>query len=142
MFNDLNNRKEFLDFLERTPEISVSIDKKMVGTLLISQKVLNIPITPILWAISLFLVSTMEKKYAFLKILKYIKRKKEKKHNLIPKYYFLIFRDFLYYHACLYKLIKSSFVTSLGFPGLHGSCIAFSASISISSSFAPTSPTV
>lgn len=31
MFYDLNNRKEFLDFLERTPEISVSIDKKNGG---------------------------------------------------------------------------------------------------------------
>lgn len=28
MFRDLNNREEFLDFLERTPEITVSVDKK------------------------------------------------------------------------------------------------------------------
>lgn len=28
MFRDLNNREEFLDFLERTPEITISVDKK------------------------------------------------------------------------------------------------------------------
>ena len=38
--------------------------------------------------------------------------------------------------------MKSSLVTSLGFPGLQGSSIALSASIGISSAFPPTSPTV
>ena len=41
------------------------------------------------------------------------------------------------YIALLYSSMNSSFVTSLGFPGLHGSFIAFSANISKSSSFAP-----
>ena len=46
------------------------------------------------------------------------------------------------YIACLNNSIKSSFVTSLGLPGLQGSCIALSANIGKSSSFAPVSFTV
>ena len=38
--------------------------------------------------------------------------------------------------------MKSSIDTSLGFPGLQGSSIAFLANISKSSSFPPTSETV
>ena len=44
-----------------------------------------------------------------------------------------------FYIASSYKRMKSSFVTSLGFPGLHGSSIALSASIPKSSSLTPTS---
>ena len=31
MLKDLNNREDFLDFLERHPEITVSVDKKNGG---------------------------------------------------------------------------------------------------------------
>ena len=42
-----------------------------------------------------------------------------------------------YSYLCIGLIFIASLLTSLGFPGLHGSIIAFSASISKSSSFAP-----
>jgi len=72
-----------------------------------------------------------------IEIFQQIVKKVPSEFAIPPKNNKFNYKSIHYYIAFLYNSIKSSFVTSLGFPGLQGSSIALSAKLPKSSSFTP-----